>query len=289
VRTALPTGTVLAVGLLMACAGGAPEPPDGPPPTNPATATPLARLAALDLDLADVAWDAACQVELTTPEGDLVARLDEQVRARFAGADAFDVEVTHRYDNRYQRGAVDAMRAVLADGTLAVRRQAEPFARVRNLHDEAARYRQAGLGLFPALAAAFAGEARREGARVVLVPVEAPATPPAEPPVRHDRAWLPAFRASLSRVAGSGELTWPEGAPHPTAGTLHVTAALGGHALRADCTLGVAPLPTAARPVLPTPLVDLDRPRVQRDLDDFLARLTPTGEAAAPRPEKETE
>ena len=269
--------------VLAACAPGAPQGPGaGQAPTAGVATTPLERLAALDLTLDGATWESRCQVELTTAEGDRVAHLEEEARGRFVDGGDFDVELVHRYDNRYQRGAVDSMRAVRAGEVLAVRRQQEPFARVAGLHGEAERYRQAGLGLFPALVAAVTGEARREGDRLRLVLIDPPPTPPAERPAPNDRAWLPALRASLSHVSGDGELSWPEGAGRPEAGHLRVTAALNGHPLSAECTLTVTPLPSGSRVEAPTPLVDLDRPRVQRDLDDFLENLL----AAPPAPSR---
>jgi len=291
----------LAVLLLLvpvACARPeAPEPPAAPEPAPTRSDAPLARLAALDLDLADTEWKATCHVEVTTAEGDLVARLDEEAHARFTAGGAFDVELVHRSDNRYQRGVVDSMRAVLTDGVLAVRRQAEPFARVANLHGEAARYREVGLGLFPALVSGFAADATREGDRLRLIPVDAPATPrgearpalndqawlipvdaPATPrgearPALNDQAWVPAFRAALSNVAGQGSLTWAPGAGRPSEGSLNVTAALNGQAFRAECALAVAPLPKGTRLEAPASPISLDRPRAQRDLNLFLRRL----------------
>jgi len=268
----------LAVLLLLvpvACARPeAPEPPAAPEPAPTRSDAPLARLAALDLDLADTEWKATCHVEVTTAEGDLVARLDEEAHARFTAGGAFDVELVHRSDNRYQRGVVDSMRAVLTDGVLAVRRQAEPFARVANLHGEAARYREVGLGLFPALVSGFAADATREGDRLRLIPVDAPATPRGEArPALNDQAWVPAFRAALSNVAGQGSLTWAPGAGRPSEGSLNVTAALNGQAFRAECALAVAPLPKGTRLEAPASPISLDRPRAQRDLNLFLRRL----------------
>lgn len=273
--------TLLLVLFLVACGevANAPRPVGDARPT--AAAAPLLRLASLHAELADVAVEGRCQVELTTAEGDVVARLDEESHARLVGAEDFDVEVVHRYDNRYQRGAADSMRAVRGDGVLAVRRQGEPFARVPNLHGEAARYREAGLGLFPALVRAFASEARRTGDRLQLVLVSPGATP-AEAPALNDRAWEPAFHANLTNVAGSGDLTWPEAAAHPSEGTLRVSAALNGHALRAECRFEVSPLPLGTHVELPTPLVNLERPRVQRDLDDVMRRLAAPAPATPP-------
>jgi hypothetical protein len=268
--------------LFVVACGEAAHAPRPVADARPAAAgSPLLRLASLHTELADVSVEGRCQVELTTADGELVARLDEESHARLVGAEDFDVEVVHRYDNRFQRGAADSMRAVKGGGVLAVRRQGEPFARVPNLHGEAARYREAGLGLFPALVRAFASEARRTGDHLQLVLVS-PGAAPADAPLLNDRDWAPAFHANLANVAGSGDLTWPELAAHPSEGKLQVSAALNGHALRAECRFEVSPLPRGTRLELPSPLVNLERPRVQRDLDDVMRRLSPPAPVAQP-------
>lgn len=280
-----PPGLLLVLALLapLACERPAPDPAPVTEPSPARSDAPLARLASPDLDLGDADWKATCHVEVTTAEGDLVARLDEEAHARFTAGGAFDVEVVHRTDNRWQRGAFDSMRAVLVDGVLAVRRQGEPFARVANLHGEAARYREVGLGLFPALVRGFATEAVREGDRLQLVLADPAPTPrgDARPPL-NDLAWEPAFRAALANVTGQGSLTWAPGAARPEGGTLRVTAALNGHAFRADCSLAVTPLPRGTRIEAPAGPVSLERPRTQRDLNLFLRRLA--GAPAAEEP-----
>jgi len=265
---------------------GCPRKPVIPPVAHPGAGdrpAPLTQLVEWALPLEGHQWLATCELELTRPEGDLAARLEQRARVAQGEGGDYDVQVENRFDDRYRRGGLDSMRAVRVGRDLAVRRQQEAFARVPDLHGEAERLRRAGFGVLPALVGAFARSARREGDRLVLV-IEEPAQEAAAPPVPRLSTWAETLTHYARGVRGQGALRWPEGEALPREGDLAVEAIVNGHPLRATCQLELRALTDDERPRAPDETVSLERSRWSRDLDRLLEGIAPAPTQETPAP-----
>jgi hypothetical protein len=269
--------------LLTACPRQVPEAVGDPH----AAQTPYTELDALydvAARLEGARLESRCELKLDQVDGALLGRLEETSSLRVEADGAFSATVVRRYDNRYQRDGLDSFDARFVGRALFARRQQEGFARLTNLHGEAARYREMGAGSVPALIRALSPSVTRRGDELRLSP-GARDERGLVPPRLTEGAWDETWRFFTRGGEIQGVLTWPQGRALPSGGELSATARVNEHGFTASCAFTVHP--TAGDPPIKAPEapVQLERPLEVRNLRALLRAVEEAGagSGAAPR------
>ena len=249
-------------------------PPEPTTPSNPCSE--LDALYTISSRLEGARLESRCELQLDQPDGALLGRLEESTSLRVEADGAFSVTVARRYDNRYQRDGLDSFDARFVGRALFARRQREPFARLTNLHGEAARYREMGAGSLPALVRALAPSVTRRGDELRLSPGTVDERG-LVPPRLTEGAWDETWRFFARARELEGVLTWPAGRALPTGGELSATARVNEHVFAASCAFTVHP--TAGEPPVKAPEapIHLERPLEVRDLGRLLKAVEEAG------------